>query len=52
MSFDAVSFDLVLFDPMSVNLVVCLYPINVKTDEKVGSIFFVGSHVTPGKVHG
>ena len=33
-------------------LSVCLYPINVKTAEPIGPKFFVGHHVTPGKVYG
>ena len=32
-------------------LFVCLYPINVKTAEPMGPKFFVGHHVTPGKVY-
>ena len=32
-------------------LFVCLYPINVKTAEPIGPKFFVGSHVTPGKIY-
>ena len=32
-------------------LSVCLYPINVKTAEPIGPIFFVGHHVTTGKVY-
>jgi len=32
-------------------LSVCLYPINVKTAEPIGPKFFVGPHVTPGKVY-
>ena len=32
-------------------LSVCLYPINVKTAEPIGSKFFVGHHVTTGKVY-
>ncbi len=35
---------------LSVCLFVCLYPINVKTDEPIGPKFFVGHHVTTGKV--
>jgi len=31
-------------------LFVCLYPIKVKTAEPIGPTFFVGPHVTPGKV--
>ena len=31
-------------------LSVCLYPINVKTAEPIGPKFFVGHHVTTGKV--
>ena len=37
---------------LSVCLFVCLYPINVKTAEPIGPKFFVGHHVTPGKVYG
>ena len=29
---------------------VCLYPINVKTAEPIGSKFCVGLHMYPGKV--
>ena len=36
---------------LSVCLSVCLYPINVKTAEPIGPKFFVGPHVTPGKVY-
>ena len=32
-------------------LSVCLYPINVKMAEPIGPKFFVGHHVTTGKVH-
>ena len=32
-------------------LFVCLYPINVKTAEPIGLKFFVGHHVTTGKVY-
>ena len=32
-------------------LSVCLYPIIVKTVEPIGPKFFVGPHVTPGKVY-
>ena len=32
-------------------LFVCLYPINVKTAEPIGPKFFVGHHVTAGKVY-
>ena len=32
-------------------LYVCLYPINVKTAESIGPKFFVGHHVTTGKVY-
>ena len=32
-------------------LSVCLYPINVKTAEPIGPKFFVGHHVTTGKVY-
>ena len=32
-------------------LLVCLYPINVKTAEPIGSKFFVGHLGTPGKVY-
>ena len=32
-------------------LFVCLYPINVKTAEPIRPEFFVGHHVTPGKVY-
>jgi len=32
-------------------LFVCLYPINVKTAEPIGPKFFVGHHVTTGKVY-
>jgi len=35
---------------LSVCLSVCLYPINVKTAEPIGPKFFVGHHVTTGKV--
>ena len=31
-------------------LSVCLYPINVKTAEPIGTKFCVGPHMTPGKV--
>ena len=34
-----------------VYLSVCLYPINVKTAEPIGPIFFVGHLGTPGKVY-
>ena len=37
---------------LSVCLSVCLYPINVKTAEPIGPKYFVGHHVTPGKVYG
>ena len=43
-----------LFSLKSVNkysLSVCLCPINVKTAEPIGPKFFVGPHVTPGKVY-
>jgi len=36
---------------LSVCLFVCLYPINVKTAEPSGPKFFVGHHVTTGKVY-
>ena len=36
---------------LSVCLSVCLYPINVKTAEQIGPKFFVGHHVTTGKVY-
>ena len=36
---------------LSVCLSVCLYPINVKTAEPIGPKFFVGHHVSPGKVY-
>ena len=36
---------------LSVCLFVCLYPINVKTAEPIGPKFFVGHHVTTGKVY-
>ena len=36
---------------MFVCLFVCLYPINVKTAEPIGPKFFVGHHVTTGKVY-
>ena len=36
---------------LSVCLIVCLYPINVKTDEPIGPKFFVGHLGTPGKVY-
>ena len=36
---------------LSVCLSVCLYPINVKTVEPIGLNFFVGHHVTTGKVY-
>ena len=32
-------------------LSVCLYPINVKTAEPIGPKFFMGHHVTTGKVY-
>ena len=32
-------------------LSVCLYPINVKTAEPIGSKFVVGHHVTTGKAY-
>ena len=32
-------------------LFVCLYPINVKTAEPIGPKFFMGHHVTTGKVY-
>ena len=35
---------------MSALLIVCLYPINVKTAELIGPKFFKGPHMTPGKV--
>ena len=38
-------------DCLSVCLFVCLYPINVKTAEPIGPKFFVGHHVTTGKVY-
>ena len=41
-----------LFVCLFVCLLVCLYPINVKTAEPIGPNFFVGHHVTPGKVYG
>ena len=31
---------------------VCLYPINVKTPERIWLIFFVATHTTPGIVNG
>ena len=31
---------------------VCLYPINVKTNEPIRPKFCVGPHMTPGKVYG
>ena len=37
---------------LSVCLSVCLNPINVKTAEPIRLKFFVGHHVTPGKVYG
>ena len=36
---------------LSVCLFVCLYSINVKTAEPIGPKFFVGHHVTTGKVY-
>ena len=36
---------------LSVWVSVCLYPINVKTAEPIGTKFCVGHHVTPGKVY-
>ena len=36
---------------LSVCLFVCLYPINVKKAEPIGPNFFVGHHVTTGKVY-
>ena len=36
---------------LSVCLFVCLYPINVKTAKPIGPKFFVGPHVSPGKVY-
>ena len=33
-------------------MLVCLYPINVKTAELIGLNFFVGPYMTPGKVYG
>ena len=36
---------------LSVCLSVCLYPINVKTAEPIGPKFFVGHHMTTGKVY-
>ena len=36
---------------VSVCLFVCLYTINVKTAEPIGPKFFVGHHVTTGKVY-
>ena len=36
---------------LSVCLFVCLYPVNVKTTKPIGPKFFVGPHVTPGKVY-
>ena len=36
---------------LSVCLSVCLYPINVKTAEPIRPKFFVGHHVTTGKVY-
>ena len=36
---------------LSVCLSVCLYPINVKTAEPIEPKFFVGHHVTTGKVY-
>ena len=36
---------------LSVCLFVCLYPINVKTAEPIRPKFFVGHHVTSGKVY-
>ena len=36
---------------LSVCLFVCLYPINVKTAEPIRPKFFVGHHVTTGKVY-
>ena len=32
-------------------LFVCLYPVNVKTAEPIGPKFFVGHHMTTGKVY-
>ena len=34
------------------SLSVCLYPINVKMAELIGPKFYVGLHMSPGKVHG
>ena len=42
----------IYFACLSGCLFVCLYPINVKTAEPIGSKFCVGSRVTPGKVYG
>ena len=36
---------------LSVWVSVCLYPINVKTAETIGPKFFVGHHMTTGKVY-
>ena len=37
---------------LAVCLFVCLYPINVKTNELIRSKFCVGPHMTPRKVYG
>ena len=37
---------------LAVCLFVCLYPINVKTNELIRSKFCVGPHMTPQKVYG
>ena len=43
----------IYFACLGVCLSVCLYPINVKTAEPIGTKFCVGvgHHVTPGKVY-
>ena len=37
---------------VSVSLYVCMYPINVKAAKPIRPKFFVGPHMTQGKVHG
>ncbi len=34
-----------------VRVLICLFPINVKTAEPIGPKFCVGPHITPGKVY-
>ena len=40
-----------MYFDLSVCLSVCFYPKNVKTAKPIGPKFFVGHHVTTGKVY-